>query len=659
MQLKGKSLSEYSSVVKVREIFESEIPSPIYRKLRGYAFDPALSMQIETSAINSAIFKVRWEKLSPGPTGEYIEVIDIDPASGLFYDPVDLDDKYILAQDGLPMSESSPKFHQQMVYAVAMRTIENFEKALGRIVLWSGRYNEVAIEDKETFVRQLRIYPHSLREANAYYSPTKKALLFGYFPAPTQDVTEHMPGGMVFTCLSQDIISHETTHALLDGIHRRFIEPTQPDALAFHEAFADIVALFQHFSMPEVLYHQIAKTKGDLTSQSLLGELAQEFGKAIGHYGALRSAIGHENPETKKWELSVPDPNDYNTVFEPHARGSILVSAIFEAFITIYNLRVKDLFQIATGGSSILPEGELHPTLVKMLANEASKAASHVLTICIRALDYCPPVDINFGDYLRAIITADCDLVPDDDMEYRIAFVDAFKRRGIIPKGIKTLSIDSLKYPIVKAGDIIRKITIISDFLRDYQNVISYLKDRNEIYTLTKLYRQELHKMFAEKLEDSKEFSDLTGLLFRQSDVDRYELNSGIYGIPSFEIHSLRKARRVGPDGDALNQVIISITQKREVSYEEWIAYIDEKNLKITNLDPNETITFRGGSTLIIDLDKQALRYCINKPMVDPDRLKEQINYQKNFESASLYATYFSNALSQNNPEPLALLHRF
>jgi hypothetical protein len=57
----------------------------------------------------------------------------------------------------------------------------------------------------------------------------------------------------VFTCLSHDIIAHETTHALLDGVHPRFNEPVNEDVLAFHEAFADIVALFQHFSYPGVL----------------------------------------------------------------------------------------------------------------------------------------------------------------------------------------------------------------------------------------------------------------------------------------------------------------------------------------------------------------------------------------------------------------------
>jgi len=657
--------------VKVKEIFDTGAQKPNYRKLRGYAFDPSLSMQLDTSAINTATFRIKWEDLTTdrenqeqGIKGEYVEVIDFDPASKLFYEGVDLNDPYILAQDGLEPSESNPKFHQQMVYAVAMRTIENFEKALGRKALWSTRYNEHAQPNqREKYVQQLRIYPHALREANAFYSPLKKALLFGYFPAPTKDVTQHMPGGIVFTCLSQDIITHETTHALLDGMHRRYIEDTHPDALAFHEAFADIIALFQHFSMPEVLVHQIAKTKGDLTSQSLLGELAQEFGKAIGNYGALRSAIGKENPKTKKWELATPDPNDYNTVIEPHARGAILVSAVFDAFISIYNLRVRDLFRIASGGSGILPEGELHPTLVKLLASEASKAANHVLTMCIRALDYCPPVDIDFGDYLRAIITADADLVRDDDKNYRIAFIDAFRRRGIIPKYIKTLSVESLVYPLVKVGDIETKFNYISTFLKNFQDRIAYARNnRSLIHDINIEFKARLHELLLNKFENSVEFSDLTGLLFSEEDIQRFSLGEDSYGLPKFEVHSLRQAQRVGPDGVALNQVIISITQKREVPKTEWIKYIDQNEDLPGDINQNnsaeENIIFRGGSTMIIDIDTHKLKYCINKLMVDPERLKSQVIYEKGTTNDSLHATYYSKLLTKDNPEPLSLLHR-
>jgi hypothetical protein len=257
------------------------------------------------------------------------------------------------------------------------------------------------------FVPKLRVYPHALREANAFYSPKKKALLFGYFPAAESGGELSYPGGIVFSCLSHDIVAHETAHAILDGIHPRFLEVTQPDGLAFHEAFADIVAMFQHFMFVEVVRHQIAKTRGDLGMSNLLGELAQEFGKATGNRGSLRDALGEISEKTGKWERRKPDPTRMDTDLEPHDRGAILVSAVFDAFVTIYESRIVDLKRIASGGSGILAEGELHSDLVNRLALEAEKVARHVLTICIRALDYCPPVDIDFGDYLRALITAD------------------------------------------------------------------------------------------------------------------------------------------------------------------------------------------------------------------------------------------------------------
>jgi hypothetical protein len=428
---------------------EDSVQHPVFRRLRGYAFDPSLSLQLDTAPVNETVFKVCWEKkLDPGPVGEYLEIVDYDPASKSFYAPVDLNHPHILAQDGLSPSEGNPQFHQQMVYAVAMTTIENFEKALGREALWSS-YREVPFTNKDgeiniryydNYIRRLRIYPHALRQANAYYSPAKKALLFGYFPAVGNAPGDFLPNGLVFTCLSHDIIAHETTHALLDGMHRRFIEPSHQDTLAFHEAFADIVALFQHFSFPEVLKHQIAKTRGRLDSQNLLGQLAQQFGKAIGEYGALRDAIGEYDEKEKKWIPKDPNPGDYQTVSEPHARGAILVAAVFDAFLAIYKSRIADLLRLATGGTGILNDGELHPDLVNRLANEAAKTAQQILGMCIRALDYCPPVDISFGDYLRALITADFDLVPDDDLGYRIALIDAFKRRGIYPRDIRTLS---------------------------------------------------------------------------------------------------------------------------------------------------------------------------------------------------------------------------
>src|SRR5687767_9636600 len=121
------------------------VKTPPYRKLRGYAFDPSLSLQMDTVGINDITYKVEWEALTPHPgvpgaslpVGEYLSIVDYDPATGVFYPPVNLDDPRLLAQDGLDPSVSSPQFHQQMVYAVAMTTIKNFEQALGRKIQWA------------------------------------------------------------------------------------------------------------------------------------------------------------------------------------------------------------------------------------------------------------------------------------------------------------------------------------------------------------------------------------------------------------------------------------------------------------------------------------------------------------------------------------------
>ena len=56
---------------------------PAYRRLRGYAFDPSLSVQLDTAVVNETIYKVMWEEqsndgdedLKPGPVGEYLEVV--------------------------------------------------------------------------------------------------------------------------------------------------------------------------------------------------------------------------------------------------------------------------------------------------------------------------------------------------------------------------------------------------------------------------------------------------------------------------------------------------------------------------------------------------------------------------------------------------------
>lgn len=422
----------------IRLALDPPIPEPTHRRLRIYAYDPGQQTDPTLFDVSVATVEVPWESgLEPGPVGEYLEVVDVDPASKACYAPVNLNHPTLLAEHGLPPSESSPQFHQQMAYAVAMGTIVRFERALGRKALWARRRPRragEAIRDNG-FVRTLRVYPHALREANAYYDPQKIALLFGYFKA-TDNSGSVTQGSSVFCAVSHDIVAHETTHALLDGIHPRYVERTSVDMAAFHEAFADIVALFQHFAMPEALVRQIRKAQGSIPDISRnLGSIARQFGDATGMRSALRQYVGGAGAQI---------PVLTSDMSEPHQRGAVLVSAVFAAFVTIFEGRCADLIRLATNGLGVLPKGEISADLANRLADEAAKTAEHVLNMSIRALDYCPPVNLDFGDYLRALITADFDLVPEDDRGYRVAFIDAFRARGIVPFGVRHLAEDSL-----------------------------------------------------------------------------------------------------------------------------------------------------------------------------------------------------------------------
>jgi hypothetical protein len=653
------------------------IDTPVSRRLRVLAFDPSLTTRLETATINELTLIIPWEPLELGPIGEYIEVVDCDPASGVFYYPVDLNHPHLLAQDGLPPSESNPQFHQQMVYAVAMTTIRHFERALGRSAFWSDRSERLASgEYIDQFVRRLRIYPHALRDRNAYYSPSKKALLFGYFPVTAKDAY-NTPGTIVFSCLSHDIITHEVTHALLDGVHPRFNEPTNPDVHAFHEAFADIVALFQHFSYPAVLESQIEKTRGNLQTENLLSQLAQQFGRATGRGSALRDALGSVNKKTGEWEPQKSDPHALEKTYEAHTRGAILVAAVFRAFLLIYRAKSADLFRIATSGTGVLPEGDLHPDLTRRLATEAAKCANRVLQMCIRAIDYCPPVDITFGDFLRGVITADLDYVPEDTAGYRTVFIQSFREWGIHPRSVTSMGIDALVWP---SGDELFGNLIAAEedmaaskqymktaFLKlDKQDTDWNLEsDRFKVWEAQDQLRRKFWKWLRDGDNYGRYYAKLFGLVINDQEAPRtvYRNNRN---EPTVEIHAVRPALRRTVNGGVRTDLVVEITQRRRGYFEpDEQALMDQPGDPIDR-DEHGDFIYRAGATILIDPTTQEVRRIIRTPgtIADNDELERVRRYllgetgiSDNAFDAGLTASIRSGKSSLRN-EPFALLHQ-
>jgi hypothetical protein len=584
--------------------YERRRGDPIYRPLRIYALDAAASER--EGAV--ALVNVPYEPLAPGPRGCLFEVEEtFRTADGLRPRVVDLDAPRVLLESGRRPSPSDPQFHQQMVYAVCSLTYAAFRKALGRDLAW-GFDRE---PDADGRVRLL-VRPHAMREDNAFYDPDEGALNFGYFRNDAGARGRNLPGGTTFACLSHDVVTHEVTHALLDGLRAHFTLPTNPDVLAFHEALADLVALFQRFSYPEVVRAAIRHARGQPGQSEVLTGLARQIAQATGsHADALRSAVDRGS------EGDYPQYDDVSIA--PHARGELLIGAVFEAFLTVFRRKAARILRLATGGSGVLPEGDLHPDLVDALAEKASSLAEQFLTICIRAVDYCPPVDLEFGEFLRAVVTADYDLVPDDPWGYREAWIDAFWRRGIYPSGVPSLSEDALLWRPPLAGT-----TPVAE--------LSFGRlafDANPARAASEEALVEQATRLGEYLSDPAHLGPL------HLDVPNADAAQGDLVDPPC-IHSVRPSRRVGPDGQVIFDLVAEVTQCRTVAVD------------------GVPLHFYGGATLILG-PRGAIRYVIGKSTGSRRRLARQ----QAFVASDAGQRYWTADDGEHRPRPslFCLLH--
>ena len=548
---------------------------PLHRPLRIYTLDPTAS-RLDGAV---ATLNLPFERLSSGPVSSILEVVDWDETTGQFNKPVDLDDPRILIESGRVPSPSDPMFRQQMVYAVCTSTYNAFRLALGRDPCWGFRARLGQACPK------LRIRPQAFYERNAYYNSSVGELKFGYFDADENVQGRNRPQGRVFTCLSHDIIVHEMTHALLDGLRTRFRLPTHPDVAAFHEGFADLVAMLMHFSYSDVVHAAIERSGAKLETDALLLSLASQFGHTTGSGGPLRSAINtaglgqHEERCIQGYD----EAGD-----EPHARGSLLVTAIFEAFATVLRRKTKRYLRLAR----LAPGEDPSPELAEILADQASELASQFLSICIRAIDYCPPFDLRFGEYLRAVITADFDLVQDDPFGYREAIIDAFARRRIYADDVPDLAEDSLLW---RPPDIEMEPIEALHFKN-----LRFAGDPGRAADETELRRQaEALGAYVMRPRYAQAFGcALPGDAQLKGD----HVDPAVVG-------SIRSLRRVGPDRQVTFDTVAEITQRRWCRQSSGIL--------------SEVF---GGSTVILGPDGR-VRYVIRKSVKDQRRIQAQADY--------------------------------
>lgn len=376
-------------------------------------------MRDKRGCILRAVVELPAENFQPGPWGYRVHVIDYDAACDQLWLPYPYENKNGVLVDpfaGKPDNVllNDPRFHQQNVYAIVMRILARFEHALGRRVSWSFGGH------------QLKIAPHATSDANAFYSKDDEGLLMGYFVDPNFQGGCPAPGkGLIFSCLSHDVVAHETTHALVDGLRSRYTDPSSPDQAAFHEGISDVVALLSVFALSEVMARLLSHGKKGVAERELTAVKLREsalFGLAEEMGVALARVRGE--PLRRSVKL-VKDPKLIRSpeFQESHRRGEILVAAILNALIEIWARRLVELRRSEKGAVN-----------TERVVEEGQRIADTLLTMTIRALDYSPPVHLEFGDYLSALLTADREIRPDDSIyQFRKELRKSFASYGIKP----------------------------------------------------------------------------------------------------------------------------------------------------------------------------------------------------------------------------------
>jgi hypothetical protein len=322
------------------------------------------------------------------------------------------------------------------VFGAVHKTIAMFEEpdALGRRVNWAFD------------APQLLVVPRAGDMANAYYERESHSLQFFSFTGPGSPEPIH-------TANSQDIVAHETAHALLDGIAPDLYSTISPQGLAIHEGVADLASLLVSLRCRELTRRVLSMTGGDISRSSVFSGLAEQFGMGL---DPDRYYLRDLNNDTSV--SAVPDN-------EPHELSTVLSGAFYRLLVQWYG-ELRGQYHSNSGhDAAIVPNSEAR--YVEQSAQAGSSplssleadakalfvAAERVKRTLLRGLDYLPPGDVTFADLARAVLASDAASHPDSGTS-RDWLADEFVRRRIVAARDELDVRINFEHPAVRAVDV-------------------------------------------------------------------------------------------------------------------------------------------------------------------------------------------------------------
>jgi len=370
------------------------------------ALAPLLATPLQTHvAVDDGTFR-------DGPANARVAVVDRNPASGQVRSGATFVPRGVgktvscydlgkreLGPETKPEEFEFDGFFQVSPFATVLKTLDFFEdpQLLGRKLSWAFPSP------------QLVIVPRAGVTANAFYERGTNSLEFYY--------QEAAAGHTVYTALSHDIVVHEATHAILDGLAPDLLDAILPQSLALHEAIADLSAISQTLLNEMVVWSIENLSPAAVEPREALSRVAEEFGSARqGESGNFlrrlknaRTLDPNDNSRDEFGAPNRPDPTDL------HALSQVLSGAVY----SVFEKRLAATHRKERDG--------LPASLDELLL----PAARRVARITFRALDYLPPGEASFADYGRAFLAAAAATYSRPEQE-QTWLREEFVRRGIV-----------------------------------------------------------------------------------------------------------------------------------------------------------------------------------------------------------------------------------
>ncbi|MBZ0285911.1 MAG: hypothetical protein K8L97_34615 [Anaerolineae bacterium] len=312
----------------------------------------------------------------------------------------------------------TPEFDQINSFYYATFTLRMYERYAHRTLSWSFP------------AARLLIDPHAGDGANAFYSEQDRLLGFHSFQVENE---------FIYAAQSADVVSHETAHAILDGVRDLYNESFGLGSAAFHESFGDMTAVLVALHDDSLVRRLLEWTKGNLRLVNFISVVADQITERLRQRGQempgrtvyLRNALNDLKSLPFDQLPNIPSNPEVELGREIHNYSRLFTGAFYDILVGIYESLRKSMED-------------------RMAIHSTRDIVGHIL---IGAVELGPVGEMDFVDMARAFLAADSVLY---DGKHTSILQQVFDERGLFSKADSEAFLALLKgLPDVRAPEII------------------------------------------------------------------------------------------------------------------------------------------------------------------------------------------------------------